>query len=328
MAKNTTPQSAPAHALAPPGGSEAQSPGSTGPEPSTTSSGPNTTGPGPSTTDLAPSRQASLASMQGLFEQYSDAGISDRPEDSITPFIVVLQKLSPQLEKRSPAYVHGAQDGFIYNTATGKMWDTTTPDNPLLCLLAASESCEVEWVPRLQGGGFVAKHSFDTPLLRQVKEVPDPADSSGQRKIRVLPNGHQLVTTAYKYLILVNELTPVVMGLSSTGLMAHRRLNKMLKDKLLERADGTLYRPAAFATLLGLRTVYNENARGNWYTPVFEDLGPVNEKHMTAVQMAAEFAKQFMSGEVKVAEPPVAGGSTTGTIDGQASSVNDDEMPF
>jgi hypothetical protein len=132
----------------------------------------------PRTITLAP------PTMIDDFEEFAGAGTSDRKEDNIVPFLAVLQKNSPQVNPRDPSHVRGAEAGMLFNTATLKLYPAEQEGEGPLALQAYMETCEVEWVPRGQGGGFVGRHELEDSIVATVREVPNPQDPTGKRKIR------------------------------------------------------------------------------------------------------------------------------------------------
>ena len=54
-----------------------------------------------------------------------DAGVGFEgvtSSDLQIPFLRILQAMSPQLKKSSPAFLEGAKMGDIFNTVTNKLW--------------------------------------------------------------------------------------------------------------------------------------------------------------------------------------------------------------
>lgn len=237
-------------------------------------------------------------------DQFAGAGTSDRREDNIVPFLSILQKGSPQVSKNDPAYIRGAEEGMLFNTATQRLYPAEEEGVGPLVLQAYMEVCEVEWVPRGQGGGFVARHELEDAIVATVAEVPNPQDPTGKRKLRMLQNGHQLVTTAYHYLIMVESLESVVLALTSTGLQAHRKWNTMLRNKRVRNRAGQLVIAPSFATLSRLRTFWQKNDAGDWYSLAVEDLGYVTEQCADAYEAAKNFHIMAKEGLLRAAPPP------------------------
>jgi len=235
-------------------------------------------------------------------KDYAGAGVSDRREDNLVPFLYVAQALSPQANKRDASYIEGLEPGMIFDTSTRQIWNAESPDGGPVLIQAHFEPCEVEWGLRnTPEKGYKGKHPADTDLLREIREVPK---ESGRGVLRLLPNGHQLVTTRIHYMILADELRPVAISLSSSGLQPSRALNTMLRNKKIRR-DGRLVVAPSFATLLRMRTVFRQDGEYSWFVPVFEDLGFITDaRYLDAYEEGKLLHQSAMAGEVKTAAPP------------------------
>jgi hypothetical protein len=267
-------------------------------------------------------------SMIDDFDEFAGAGTSDRREDNVVPFLAVLQKGSPQVNERDPGYVRGAKSGMLLNTATLKLYPAEEEGEGPLALQAYMETCEVEWVPRAAGGGFVARHELDDPIVRTAVEAPNPQDPSGKRKLRMLPNGHQLVTTAYHYLVLVDTLESVVVALTSTGLQTHRKWNTMLRNKRVRNRAGQLVIAPSFATLVRLRTFWQKNDAGDWHSLAVDDVGYVTGAHADAYEEAKRFHKLAREGVLRAAMPQAEPEDIGQTINGQSVADDADDSPL
>lgn len=87
-----------------------------------------------------------IAKVSGQGTENLDAGSS-------MPFIRILQDLSPQLKKQKDEYVEGAESGDLF---FGKNKSIVPQSSRIIPTYTAS--VYTEWIPRSQGGGFVATH--------------------------------------------------------------------------------------------------------------------------------------------------------------------------
>lgn len=259
-------------------------------------------------------------------DQFAGAGTSDRKEDNVIPFLLVLQKGSPQVNDKKSEYVPGAKPGMLFNSATRRLYDAQADGAGPTALQGFMAVHEVEWIPRSQGGGFVAQHPIDTPLLEQITEVSSPENPNSNRKLRMLPNGHQLVTTAYHYLILPETLEPVVVSLTSTGLRTHRNWNTMYRNKKIRNSRGEMVIAPSFATLVRLRTFWQENESGDWYTLAVDDLGWVSDAD--AYNETKKFHISAIQDGVRTAEPKVESSEENASPVVEGRLVADEEIPF
>jgi hypothetical protein len=277
-------------------------------------------------------RQQAPSILQDDLDDYAGAGTSDDRRDNIVPFLSVLQKGSPQVNDKKSGYIPGAKPGMLFNSATQRIYEAEPDGIGPTALQGFMEVIEVEWIPRAQGGGFVARHPLDTPLLNQITEMANPQSPDSNRKLRMLPNGHQLVTTAYHYLILTETLEPVVVALTSTGMQTHRRWNTMYRNKKVRNRAGQLVVAPSFATLVRLRTFWSSNDVGDWYSLAVDDLGWTED--MESYETTRDFHKLALTGAVAAAAPPTEDGDTTYASGSTSQAAGtrgtdlDSEIPF
>jgi hypothetical protein len=79
----------------------------------------------------------------------------DIPVDLI-PSIKIIQSLSPERLSDDDKYISGAQEGMLFHSETRQLWDGK--DGLTVVPLEVRKSY-VEWIPRNQGGGFVASYA-------------------------------------------------------------------------------------------------------------------------------------------------------------------------
>lgn len=139
-----------------------------------------------------------------LSDLLQDAGAgleSATAADYALPFIYLLQKMSPQVDKDDAKYVEGAEPGKFINTVTQELYDE------LRVIPVHFEKVYIEWIPRDLGGGFVASYKTRQDADKNCEE------------------GHQIVDTANHYVLVQGkdgEWTPAILSLTSTKLKASR----------------------------------------------------------------------------------------------------------
>jgi len=169
-------------------------------------------------TEIAP-QQAAHVSTHVDYGDHAGGGWGDTSQSDIgIPMVGIVQTNSPQVKPQHPKYIEGAQVGDLFNTVR-----KTIIGQPFVFVPCYAMKAWVEWIPRqgAQPGGFVAAHPLDN-----VPEgwKPAPAGKSGKVKkgLRVLPNGNELVDTAYWYGYRLAEFggldpaEPLVVPFSST----------------------------------------------------------------------------------------------------------------
>ena len=228
---------------------------------------------------------------------YSDAGGTGLEgigiADLAIPYIAILQALSPQVKKGSPNRIAGAEEGDIYNNVSKQVWKGETGIVVIPCHYAKRY---IEWVPREEGGGFVAPHD-DESILKQCVRNDKNRD--------ILPNGNEIVTTAYHSVVIVEwegedaelKLSRAVISMIRTQLKKSRAWNSQISG-LQRVVNGKLVTPPSFASIYRLSTETEEkngNSYFNWH------IGPPSPVCSAVIaRYAVDFFKALRSGEVQV----------------------------
>jgi len=185
--------------------------------------------------------------------------------DMAIPFLRVLQDLSPQVKKRDPAYLDGAEAGMILHTATNEL---TPGETGVVVVPVKYQHNLTEWVPRSEGGGFVADHGDDLRLLTEARKTDKGA--------MVLPNGNELVEAAMYYALMLDGERPpshVVISMTGFGWRAARNWNVHMSVLKVVGPDGQyMSAPPVFVGAWRLRTQPEQNDKGSffrWSAPEF-----------------------------------------------------------
>ena len=226
-------------------------------------------------------------------------------DDLVLPFIKLLQMGSPEVSKRDPAYVKGAEAGMFINTVTGELYDG---EDGLVIIPCYYEKVYLEWVPRQQGGGFVAEHATRIDAAADA----DPAN--------------EVVDTANHY-VLVKTSTGVwqqaMIPMTSTKLRTSRRLNSLVTIKTMDDDDGHSFTPPRFAYKYMFTSFETENDKGRFFVPRVGDVGPVDD--IRVYRSGRDFYELCRSGDVKVDMTRLQDATT----DTEAKGIDgEDEVPF
>jgi hypothetical protein len=166
--------------------------------------------------------------------------------DQAVPFLRILQGLSPEVAKKDQK-IAGASPGMFLDTVTKELHEE------LIVVPCLTEHLYVEWRPRAQGGGFVARHPLNTPLVGKAKK--------NEKGKLILPSGNELVETFYVAAMLLDEVDSVtpagfaMLAFTSSGIQPYK---KSIGE--LRKFPGA----PLFAHRLRITTEELSNSEGTW----------------------------------------------------------------
>jgi hypothetical protein len=216
-------------------------------------------------------------------------------QDLGVPFLSIIQKGSPEVDKThkdfSTKKIQGASVGDVFNTVSREILYTEGGD-PIIFIPCFFEKMFVEWKPRDEGGGIVKSHT-DPNILSRCTRGEDGRD--------VLPNGNNIITTAYFLgLVVHGDRDPerCIIGMSSTQLKKARGwLNMMQSIKIT--VNGNKQPAPMFSHRYNITTIAEQNQHGGWYGWKIEGGGQVtiesllNEGHTIAVESSKRIPLQI-----------------------------------
>jgi hypothetical protein len=251
-----------------------------------------------------------------MMAEYAGQGISSNPRDFLISMVYILQPLSPQVLRDNQQYMEGAEPGYI--------WLKNSLEDPLQGDVWF-QPCHhyrkwVEWVPRKQGGGFVA--SYDHPGLDKppaalnAKEYRDPENPKVLRW--KMANGNDLIDTQYYVGYILDEdgtrSRQYIIPLASTQHQFGRALMTAANNRLIEDGPFKGKTAALWSSMYHIVTEMRSNQAGEWY--VFKIADTDNVKWVSQDQFVAgvRLMKAFASGEAKAdyasQEAPEGAGNT------------------
>lgn len=230
--------------------------------------------------------------LDEMMERGGGRGVSTDQADNITPLIYILQSQSPQVLKRNPAYIQGAEAGCIWlrNVAN----PIVSGEEGIIFQPCFFTKDWVEWIPRDAGGGFVGKHL-------QLPRDATRDDRVTNKPRFVMPNGNELRETRYHMGYVYGHADaplPFVIPMSSSGHTISKSwmgLQNAKRTKGGKRAD-------AFAYLYSLKTRLRTNAQGEWFTWDIGDYSQVSS--IEDYRRGEELYEYFKEGKL-VAETPL-----------------------
>ena len=170
-------------------------------------------------------------------------------KDLVIPRIVVLQGLSPQLNKNKPEYIEGASNGDFCDVATGSIWKADLELIP--CHFAV---VHLEWGARDSGKGLVANHGTDALKARKHAK-------QNERGQWITDEGNIIADTATFYCLNMSDGGQrCFVPMSSTALKDARLwMTTMAKLKLEDGRQAPIYSRSWIAN-----TTSKSNAKGDW----------------------------------------------------------------
>jgi hypothetical protein len=262
-------------------------------------------------TGTAVGQAQSTAVSTDVMSFEEDGGAEFSMADVSIPFFVVLQALSPQLDKQNPAFMKDAEAGDILNTATGDLWKG---EDGMPFLVITHQRRFTEWWPRNSKKGKGLVNDFGTDAEFAKNKVINLQDYPWMTKdeTSIIEAG------VYYILALTKSGMPQrgVLNLQGTQLKKYKQLNTMMQSWMLRSLKtGRPYNPPTFARVYMLTTVPERNDQGNWYGMKFVPgpaLGKTGDDFLDAnlvpnggelYKLAKDFKEQISAGDVIVAQP-------------------------
>lgn len=247
-------------------------------------------------TDVATTEAPALPAAYDYGEDAGAGFEGTKGSDLSVPFLAILQKTSPQVEG-GDAPIAGAKVSMLFNTVTREMWPADVEANVegLAFIPCHKETAYVEWVPRDNGGGFVAMHDPNGQIVKDAIEAND-GKTFGKLKI----GDNDLVETHYVYGLFLNKEGSETEGFAVISFTS----TKITPYKDWITAMFTIKgKPPMFANRAILRTVKQKNDYGTFFNFRIDPFGEtwikglINPKTETALLVEAkEFREMVVSG--------------------------------
>lgn len=196
------------------------------------------------------------------------------------PFLQILQKMSPQLDKNNPQYIRGAEEGNILNTANGEVYDG---EEGILVMPVEYKRSFTAWTIREKGGGFKGEYTPGDPIIMTAKRDVKNRD--------ILPDGATQIsdTRLHGVILLAGDTpTPALVSLTSTSIKKSKRWMTQMQER--QKEDGL----PTFAHVYKLTTVAERNDQGSWMGWKIEPAGDVSDQDH--VDSAVSFFKALQTG--------------------------------
>jgi hypothetical protein len=235
-----------------------------------------------------PEKQADV--MAALAIETATGFENVKPTDTAIPFIGILQSLSPQVKRGHAQRIEGATEGMLFNSVTQEIYE-----GPLRVIPCAFQKAYVEWVPRESGGGFVKQHPDESILASCTRN---------EKNIDTLPNGNQVVPTAYHFILVEKPdglLERAVLSMTRTQLKKSRRWLSQMINMQVKFPNGKTAHPPMFSHSYEVSTVLETRDSYSWYG--FTLSSPRLVESMAAYVEAKKFYAEIVAGGVSVKPP-------------------------
>lgn len=191
-----------------------------------------------------------------------------------TPFIKVLQPLSPAVQEGNVLQVPGAKPGMFLNTMTNDLYDGKAGINVVAIY---HHNNVTEWIPRGMGGGLVKNWQEDAGWMNNC----DPAQRNEFNPIT--RDGHTIVKAKMFWVYQVDVETgaylPGLFNFTSTKLSTAKHWSSLLMLDHLVTAAGQRVKVPDFEFVYNIRTEFQSNTKGSWHSLKVEHFN-VNGKYV------------------------------------------------
>ena len=238
--------------------------------------------------DLSPERLARMKADAGK-------GQSTHVEDTIVPFLKVLQPLSPQCIKKGQGYIEGAEPGDFYLTASSD--PLIKNEDGFIFQPCFRRRDWVEWVPREDGGGFAGRFDYNYQDRSNWGRPRDAQRKEDGWTFRRADTGNDLIDTIYFVGYVWREGLPEAFCIAFAG-TAHkvgRTFITMLKGKHLPTGE----QAPIYDTKWLFKSRIQTNDKGSWWLMYQEDEGWMGDKE---AMLGAALFDQMATDEKKIQE--------------------------
>lgn len=249
---------------------------------------------------LAKSEPKGTAIALAEMQADAGAGLENTDKDSFAvPFLMTIQKGSPQVDRTMPEYIKGAEAGDILLSSTNEVWK----EDGVQIVICGFERKFLKWAPRDDGGGF--KGSLTPGQFNAQLAAGEITEADGKL---IDADGNIVRDTRVHYIMVVREdgtFTPAVLSMASTQVKKSKILMTQIQSYRQEGANGS-FNPPAFAHLFRATTVAESNDKGNWagWKLVREEF----VSNMELYKAAKHFHQLSITTEIKMADATGTGG--------------------
>lgn len=212
-------------------------------------------------------------------------------EESIIPFVKLLQPLSPQVNS-----LPEAQAGKFMNVATNTIYDS------LNVLPIFHVWNFTEWTSRDAGGGFIRNWGEDIAGWQEKCE-----DDQRNAYMPITKDGTIISKQRHFYCFAMNDdgtYERAIMPFAATSLKVARQWSSLLQNPPKVETSKGLVAPAFFYYVYTIDKTSQQNTKGRWYLPTVKFSGKriVDYPNGNELWLAAiGFRDSFKAGEIQAA---------------------------
>lgn len=186
------------------------------------------------------------------FGAHAGAGMEHvTANDLLVPRLVILQSLSPQLNKKKAEHIEGAEIGTIADVGTGDIFKDGVAFLPV-----HYRKDFIEWRGTKPGGGLVKVHTDPAVIDSCVRN---------DKNQMVNKEGNTIAETAQFFGInLTADRRRCFVPMASTQLKKARRWMTLATGERLKRADGSDFIAPLFYRTYHLTSAMESNESGEW----------------------------------------------------------------
>jgi hypothetical protein len=233
-----------------------------------------------------PAKREETRVAKGInYDDVQVTGMEGADRDSfLIPRLVVLQKMSPQLDKGDENYIKGAEEGDILNTATLEVYGGEDGIEVLPVMFKRSFT---QWVLREKGGGLKGEYSPTDPIVTTTKR--------DEKNREILPDGDtQLVDTRTHAVVLLSDEGPIAALITFTSTQIKKSKRWMTHMHEMHNKDHL----PTLAHKWKLSTTRESNDKGSWSGWVVEPIGQNDDA--AAKETAVGFLNALQTGDLKI----------------------------
>ena len=245
----------------------------------------------------APTESTAVAPVSDYADDLGSGFEDTTGEDLKVPLITAIQSNNPQVMPGHAKYLAHAKPSMLLNTLTGETHDGAVG---VEFIPVRRVRQFMEFVPRTQGGGVVARHDPNEPAVKRARA------GKPYGKIENFGDGNELVESVNVYGLLIDaqgKVSEANVPFQSTNIDAYKTMYSIALAQRVPVGNGQTAPLPLFAHRWRLRTTFAQNKKGQWFKLVLTPAAETIEASRLAqtdplYQRAKAFDKLIHAGRV------------------------------